>query len=107
MIHTQYFWVNIVFLALGTFAIRFSFIAISSKIVITQKMKEVFSFIPTAILPAIIAPAVFFHKGQVAFLNGHERFIILILATFVCYLTRSTLLTILFGLVSLYIVIKL
>lgn len=102
MIPSNYFWLNIFFLSIGTIAIRFSFIAFSSRLKISDRLKDIFSFIPSAILPALIAPGVFFHKGSVAIVQGKERFVILILATIVCYLTRSTLATIAFGLVALY-----
>jgi branched-subunit amino acid transport protein len=103
MIASDYFWLNIVFLFLGTIAIRFSFIAMSSRVVISSRTKELFSFIPSAVLPAMIAPNVFFHKGAVEIMAGKERFVVLILATLVCYWGRNTLLTIGFGLVSLYV----
>jgi branched-subunit amino acid transport protein len=103
MIASNYFWLNIFFLSIGTIAIRFSFIAFSSKFKVTEQMKQIFSFIPSAILPALIAPSVFFHNGSVAILQGKERFVVLILSTIVCFFLRSTLATIVFGLVLLYL----
>jgi branched-subunit amino acid transport protein len=103
MIESNYFWLNIFFLSLGTLVIRYSFIAFSSRMVISDRTKEIFSFIPSAVLPALIAPIVFLHKGQVEMLLGKERFVVLLLATVVCYLTRSTLATVAFGLGALYL----
>jgi branched-subunit amino acid transport protein len=103
MIESGYFWNNIFFLAVGTIAIRGSIIAVSAKINISNRWREIFSYIPAAILPAFVAPAAFFHQGRVAIAHGKERFFILLLATGVCYLTRSTLATIVFGLLSLYL----
>ena len=91
-------------LAFGTLAIRGSIIAVSRKLKISERIKEFFSFIPAAILPAFIAPSVFFHEGKAAVIFGKERFVILIFATIVCYFSRSTLATIVFGLGSLYLV---
>ncbi|MGE3973526.1 MAG: AzlD domain-containing protein [Bdellovibrionales bacterium] len=102
MIPSLYFWENIFLLAIGTLFIRSSIILISEKVKITPRVREVFSFIPSAILPAFIAPAVFFHQGTASWALGKERFFILLAATAVCYLTRSTLATIGFGLVVLY-----
>jgi branched-subunit amino acid transport protein len=107
LISQPYFWTIVFCLAIGTFAIRFSIIAISSRIKISDRTKELFSFIPAAILPAFIAPAVFFHQGQVAWAGGKERLLVLILATIVSFLTRSTFATIGFGLVTLYLVTQL
>jgi branched-subunit amino acid transport protein len=103
MIEPGYFWNNIFILALGTIAIRGSIIALSTKIKISERWKEVFSFIPASILPAFVAPAVFFHKGQVDWIFGKERFLALMLATVVCYFSKSTLTTIGFGLAALYL----
>jgi branched-subunit amino acid transport protein len=102
MIDPSAFWNNILLLAIGTIAIRGSIIAISSRVQITERWKELFLYIPAAILPAFIAPAVFFHHGSVGALMGKERFVVLVLATGVCYRVRNTFVTIAFGLIALY-----
>ena len=103
MIDTHYFWFIVLFLSIGTLSIRFSFIALSSKFKISEQLKEIFSFIPAVVIPALIAPMVFFHEGQVNWALEKERFLILILATVVCYLTKSMIGTILFGLITLFL----
>ncbi len=104
MSFADYFWTNILMLGLGTFAIRYSIVSISGKIQITDSARELFSYIPAAVLPALVAPMVFFHEGSVAWLAGKERALVLVLTTAICALTRSTLVTILFGLVGLYFI---
>lgn len=103
MIESDYFWSNVFCLALGTLAIRGSIIAISAKIQISDRWKEIFSFIPAAILPAFVAPAVFFHQGHVDWAFGKERFFVLLLASAICYFSRSTLATIGCGLFLLFL----
>lgn len=103
MIPPNYYWVNVLLLALGTISIRFSLIAFSGRVKITDRTKEIFSYIPAAILPALIAPMVFFHQGAAEWALGKERALVLVLSTIICALTRSTLLTIIFGLVALYL----
>lgn len=103
MIDPKYFWTVIILLALGTFAIRGTLIFLSSRIKITERVRQIFSFIPAAILPSMIAPMVFFHQGQVQWLAGKERFAVLLLSTTVCFFTRSMLMTICFGLGALYL----
>jgi branched-subunit amino acid transport protein len=107
MIESSYFWTNILILAVGTLAIRGSIIAMSKRIVLSDRLKELFSYIPAAILPAFVAPAVFFHQGSVTMLMGKERLVILLLSAWVCIFFRNTLVTVLFGLVSLYLVTQL
>ncbi len=104
LIDNSYFWVAIILLACGTFIVRASFILLSSRLTISSRVKEVFSFIPAAILPAIVTPLAYYHEGQIEIILGKERFIILVLATVVCYFTKSMLATIFFGLTVLYIV---
>lgn len=103
MIPQGYFWMNVFLLAVGTLAIRGSIIAISAKVKISERLKEIFTFIPAAILPAFVAPAVFFHEGTVSWIFGKERVVVLFLATILCALTRSTFSTITFGLSALYL----
>lgn len=103
MTEELYFWGVVTMLALGTLTIRGSIIAMSSKIVITEKTKEVFSFIPAAILPAFIAPSIFYHQGQLVEIWNNERLLVIILATVIFLATRSTLACIGFGLSLLYI----
>ena len=100
----NYFWLNTIALAVGTFAIRFSIIAISHRVKFSDRLKEIFTFIPAAILPALIAPMVFFHHGHIDKIWGKERFLILVLATIVCYFTKNLLTTLGFGLGMLYLV---
>ncbi len=103
MIPSEYLWSNILLLGIGTFVIRFSIIAVSAKIKISDKVKELFSFIPAAILPAFIAPMIFFHEGKIEWLYGKERLFILSGSAILCYFTKNTLLTIAFGLAALYL----
>jgi len=102
MISNKYFWLCTFGLSLSTILIRSSFIFLSNKINISARTKEIFTFIPAAILPAMIAPLVFFHKGQVENLFEKERFVVLIIATIICYFTKSMFITIIFGLSLLY-----
>jgi branched-subunit amino acid transport protein len=99
----SYFWLNIVLLAVGTLAIRSSIILASTRVKISPRVKEIFSFIPSAILPALAVPMVFYHEGAVDWLLGKERLAILPLATVVAFLTKKMAITLVFGLALLYI----
>ncbi len=102
MINDNYFLLNVILLAIGTIIIRGSFIALSGKMKNSEKLRELFSFIPAAVLPAFIFPATFFHRGVVESIYGKERVLILIVSGVVFYFVRSTLLIISFGLILLY-----
>jgi branched-subunit amino acid transport protein len=106
MIESSYFWWSIFFLSIGTLGIRGSIIAASEKIEISARHREIFTFIPAAIIPAIVVPMVFFHQGQVPWLLGKERLFTLVLATVVCFYSRNMLVTVGFGLAALYFVCR-
>lgn len=104
MIDSNYFLLNVCLLTIGTILIRGSFIAMSGKMKNIEKLRELFSYIPAAIFPAIIVPAAFFHQGKVEWLLHKERFLILMLSFVASYFVRNTLFIISFGLVLLYLV---
>jgi len=104
VIEGKYFFINMIALMIGTIFIRGSFIAFSQKMNITPKVRELFTYIPAAIFPALIVPATYFHQGQVAWIGGKERFLILLVSGIVCYFIRNTFFVISFGLSLLYFV---
>ncbi len=106
MINENYFLLNVLALTIGTVMIRGSFIAMSGKMNISVKVKDLFTYIPAAILPALVVPAAFFHQGQVEWLAGKERFFILLAASIACYFYRNTLFVIVLGLALLFAVTK-
>ncbi len=104
MIAPEYFWLSVFLLGIGTFSIRYSLVSISGRIKIDDRARALFSYIPSAVLPALVAPMVFYHQGSVAWLAGKERAAVLVLAIMVCAFSRSTLATIVCGLLGLYLV---
>ena len=96
MINGNYFLLNVFLLTVGTLVIRGFFISLSGKMKVSDKMRELFSYIPAAVLPAFIFPATFFHQDK-------ERFLVLLVSGIIFYFKRSTLLIISVGLVLLYL----
>lgn len=103
MIQAHYLWMNVFLLAIGTLLIRSSILLFSSKIMISDRLKEIFSFIPAAVLPALAVPMVFYHPGQMSWLMNKERLIVLLLSTVVAYFSKKMTTTLIFGLVVLYL----
>ncbi|WP_369793750.1 AzlD domain-containing protein [Bacteriovorax sp. DB6_IX] len=75
----------------------------SSRLNISKRMREVLSFIPCAIFPALITPMVFFHQGQSHFFLQKERLFALFVASFISYKTKNILITIVCGLLLLFV----
>lgn len=107
MISSSYFFIAVVLMSIVTFSIRGSIIFFSSRFTINERSKELFSFIPAALLPALVSPLVFFHKGQWDLILGKERSLVLVASIFFWLYSRSMLATILFGLASLYLIYQL
>ena len=103
MIDKNYFIINVLMLTAGTILIRGCFIFLSGKMNISSKIKDLFTYIPAAILPGLIIPSTFFHQGNLTIVGGKERFIVLLLAIGVTFIVRNTLFTIVFGLTALYL----
>jgi branched-subunit amino acid transport protein len=103
MIEKSYFYSNAILLAIGTIIIRGSFIAFSKKILISSKFKEVLSYIPAAIFPALFIPACFYHEGIITQIGGKERLLVLILSMVMSFFIKNTLFIICFGLSILYL----
>lgn len=97
-----YFWQAVIPLGLGTLLIRCSFLFLGERITLSPTIREIFTFIPAAVLPALAVPMVFFHEGVVESINGKERFIIFLIGVVVCLLSKNILMTILSGLVILF-----
>lgn len=104
MINERYFVLNVLLLATGTFAIRGAFIAVSGRVRISPRVRDLFSYIPAAIFPALVLPATFYHKGHAALLAGKERFVTLLVVIVFAFWVRNTLAVILFGLGLLYVI---
>ena len=103
MINETVFWNNILLLGIGTFGIRSFFIFFSHRIKISARQKEILSFIPAAVLPALMTPMVFYHQGDVSWLADKERLVIFLLALVVAYKFKNMLVTIAFGLTLLFL----
>lgn len=104
LIDHTYFLIVVVLLTVGTILIRGSFISLAGKMVINHRLKDLFTYIPAAILPALIIPATYFHQGKVESLMGKERFVIVLAALILGHFVRNTLAIVSFGLIALYLV---
>ena len=98
----QYFWQVVIPLAIGTISIRYSFIFLEGKFRVPKFTRELFTFIPAAVLPALFMPMVYFHKGSSAFFEGRERFVSFMIALLLSLFVRNILFTILVGILFSY-----
>lgn len=96
-------WLTIFLAGLLTYAIRLSFIMIFSRLEIPIILHKALNFVPPAVLTAIIFPELLVRNGQVNVSMENARLIAGVLAIVVAWRTKNALLTIVVGMVALWI----
>ena len=95
----------IIYCGLITYLTRFSMIALLKKEMFNDRVREVLSYVPSAIFPAIIFPAIFLDNTASFQLEDNPKIIAAIIATIIGIFSRSILATIFSGLASYWILI--
>ena len=98
-------WALIIYCGLITYLTRFSMIALIKKEMFNDRVRQVLSYVPTAIFPAIIFPAIFLDNSGSFLIEDNPKIIAAIIATIIGVFTRSILATIFSGLVSYWLII--
>ncbi len=96
-------WLTMIAIGMATFAIRFSFIFLFGKIEIPDTVRRALRFVPPAVLTAIIAPELLMPGEAFDLSLGNERLIAGLLAALVAWKTKNIILTILVGMLALYL----
>ena len=89
----------IIYCGLITFLTRFSMIALLKKEMFNDRIREVLSYVPSAIFPAIIFPAIFLDNGSIQ-IEDNPKILAALIATIVGILTKNVIATIFLGLAS-------
>ena len=79
--------------------------ALLKKEMFNDRIREVLSFVPSAIFPAIIFPAIFLDSYGSIQLEDNPKILAAIIAMFIGVLTKNILATIFSGLVSYWLII--
>ena len=98
-------WALIIYCGLITYLTRFSMIALIKKEMFNDRVRQVLSYVPTAIFPAIIFPAIFLDNSGSFLIEENPKITAAIIATIIGVFTRSILATIFSGLVSYWFII--
>ena len=98
-------WVLIIYCGLITFLTRFSMIALLKKEMFNDRIREVLSYVPSAIFPAIIFPAIFLDNSGSMQIEDNPKIIAAIIAMLVGVLSKNIIGTILSGLLSYWMII--
>ena len=98
-------WALIIYCGLITFLTRFSMIALLKKEMFNDRIREVLSYVPSAIFPAIIFPAIFLDNNGLIYLENNPKILAAIIATGVGIFSRNIIATIFSGLASYWFLI--
>ena len=97
-------WALIIYCGLITFFTRFSMIALLKKEMFNDRIREVLSYVPSAIFPAIIFPAIFLDNGSIQ-IEDNPKILAAFIATCIGVFTRNIIATIFSGLASYWFLI--
>ena len=98
-------WLSIIIAGILTYFTRMTMIALVSRDMLGNKIKTVLAYVPSAVFPAIIFPAIFINDyGTFIEMNDPKIFGALV-AIVVGYFSRNVIATILSGLISYWIIL--
>ena len=98
-------WALIVYCGLITYLTRFSMIALIKKEMFNERIRQVLSYVPSAIFPAIIFPAIFLDSSGLILVEDNPKIIAAIIATISGIFSRNIIATIFSGLASYWFII--
>ncbi len=98
-------WILIISCGLITFLTRFSMIALLKKEMFNDRVREVLSFVPSAIFPAIIFPAIFLDSSGDFQLENNPKIMAAVIAMLIGIISKNIIATIIAGLASYWFLI--
>ena len=96
-------WLLMLFGGLITFGTRFSLIFLFGKFHIPETMRKALHYVPPAVLSAIVFPELLYRSSQLDISLGNTRLLAGVIAILVAWYSKNTLLTILAGMIALFL----
>jgi len=98
-------WFLIIYCGFITFLTRFSMIALLKKEMFNDRIREVLSYVPSAIFPAIIFPAIFLDDLGIFQFEDNPKILAAAVAMIIGILSKNIIATIFTGLASYWFLI--
>ena len=98
-------WALILCSVLVTYLTRFTMIALIKKEMFNDRIREILSFVPSAIFPAIIFPAIFINDTGSFQIEDNPKIVAALIAVIIGIYSRSIIATIFSGLASYWFII--
>ena len=96
-------WLVMLLGVLITFGIRFSLIYLFGKFQIPETIRKGLHYVPPAVLSAIIFPELFLRDGMLNLSFDNTRLLAGLVAIVVAWFSKNTLITILAGMIALFL----
>jgi len=98
-------WLSITIAGILTYLTRMIMVTLVDRQVLSSKIKQVLGYVPSAVFPAIIFPAIFLNDSVFLFDFNNPKIIGAAIAIIVGFYSRNVIATILSGLFSYWIII--
>ena len=98
-------WALIIYCGLITYLTRFSMIALIRKEMFNDRVRQVLSYVPSAIFPAIIFPAIFLDNSGSILIEDNPKILAALIATLIGIFSKNIIATIFSGLASYWFLI--
>ncbi len=98
-------WLSIIIAGILTYFTRMTMIALVSRDMLGDRIKAVLAYVPSAVFPAIIFPAIFINDYGTFIEMNDPKIFAAVVAIVVGYFSRNVIATILSGLISYWIIL--
>jgi branched-subunit amino acid transport protein len=96
-------WLVMLLGGLITFGMRFSLIYLFGRFEVPETIRKALHYVPPAVLSAIIFPELFLHDGVLNLSLHNYRLLASLFAVLVAWFSKSTLITIIAGMLALFL----
>ena len=96
-------WLVLLLGGLITFGIRFSLIYLFGRFEVPETIRKALHYVPPAVLSAIIFPELFLRDGMLNLSLDNHRLLAGLVAVLVAWFSKNTLITIIAGMVALFL----
>jgi branched-subunit amino acid transport protein len=98
-------WLSIIIAGILTYFTRMTMIALVNRDMLGDRIKAVLAYVPSAVFPAIIFPAIFINDYGTFIEMNDPKIFGAVVAIVVGYFSRNVIATILSGLISYWIIL--
>jgi branched-subunit amino acid transport protein len=86
-----------------TFGMRFSLIVLFGRFEVPERVRRALHYVPPAVLSAIVFPELFLREGMMNLSLDNSRLFAGLFAVIAAWFSKSTLITILAGMIALFV----